>query len=437
MKALIIDDERDIRELIALSLQSLSIQCDLAEDVQQALNLLDHNTYQLCFTDLNLPDGSGMDIVHTIEHNYPNLPVAVITAYGDMNTAVQAMKAGAFDFIAKPIDLKILRQTAENALQQSSKSHADTTQKPQDQVDLLGDSQPMQQLKTQILKVARSMAPVHIHGESGTGKELVAQLIHQHSPRSEKPFIPINCGALPAELIESELFGHKKGSFSGAFQDNPGLFKQAHGGTLFLDEIAELPLLMQVKLLRALQEKKIRPVGSATEEAIDVRIISASHKNLQDCVQQGSFRQDLFYRINVIELDVPPLRKRTTDIEPLIKHFINKIASDMQIEAPNLSKQALDELLHYPFPGNVRELENILQRAITLCENNTIQSNDLGLVAIEKPKATNLTQIQHNIEADLIKQALEKNHWNKKAAAEELGISYRQLRYKVDKLGIG
>ena len=436
MKALIIDDERDIRELIALSLQPLEIQCDLAEDVQHALKLLHSNTYQLCFTDLNLPDGSGMDIVSAIQKDYPNLPVAVITAYGDMNTAVQAMKAGAFDFIAKPIDLKLLRQTAENALQQSSKSNADTAQQQADQVNLLGDSKPMQQLKTQILKVSRSMAPVHIHGESGTGKELVAQLIHQHSPRADNAFIPINCGALPAELIESELFGHKKGSFSGAFQDNPGLFKQAHGGTLFLDEIAELPLLMQVKLLRALQEKKIRAVGSTSEEAIDVRIISASHKNLQQCVQQGSFRQDLFYRINVIELDVPPLRKRTTDIEPLVYYFLEKIAADMQIEAPALSKEALDELVHYPFPGNVRELENILQRAITLCENNTIQSNDLGLLAIEPEKTTNLTQIQHNIEADLIKQALEKNHWNKKAAAKELGISYRQLRYKADKLGL-
>ena len=441
MKALIIDDEKDIRELISLSFDTMDIQCDTAKDVSEALNYLNNNQYHFCITDLNLPDGNGIDIVQFVQHNHPNLPIAVITAYGDMNTAVTAMKAGAFDFIAKPIDLAILRQTAKNALKQektTSTPISNKRTKKENTINLLGDSSVMQNLKTKINKVARSLAPIHIYGESGTGKELVAQMIHQQSARSEQAFVPINCGALPNELVESELFGHKKGSFTGAMQDKVGLFKEADGGTLFLDEIAELPILMQVKLLRALQEKKIRPVGSATEEAINVRVISASHKNLNDAVTQGTFRQDLYYRINVIEIVVPPLRERQEDIPLLITFFLQKIAEELQVEPPQIEDSALQQLTQYSFEGNVRELENILQRAITLCEDNIINKHDLNLKVTQKQTTAllNLQEINKNTEIEMIQTALQKHKWNQKRAAKDLGLTYRQLRYKVDKLGL-
>ncbi len=443
MKALIIDDEEDIRDLICLSFETLNIQCDTAKNFSQALSLLSNNTYSFCLTDLNLPDGNGIDIVQFAQNKHPNMPIAVITAYGDMNTAVTAMKAGAFDFIAKPIDLAILRQTAQNALSQKQPT-APTHTKPtnpnnnQTTVTLLGESEAINALKKQITKVAKSLAPIHIHGESGTGKELVAQMIHQQSSRADNAFVPINCGALPTELVESELFGHKKGSFTGALQNKPGLFKEADGGTLFLDEIAELPLLMQVKLLRALQEKKIRPVGSSTEETVDVRILSASHKNLNHCVQDGTFRQDLYYRVNVIELVVPPLRERPTDINLLSQYFIKRIATEQMLNAPTISPKAINCLNQYTYKGNVRELENILQRAIALCENGVIQPEDLNINQKPTTQTTTANSLQPiNTEAEQIKQALQKNHWNKKATAKTLGLTYRQLRYKVEKLNLG
>jgi len=440
--ALIIDDEPDIRELLELTLNRMDVSTRSAENCKHAQHLLQNHPFDLCLTDMRLPDGNGLELVDYIQKNYPNLPVAVITAHGNMESAVQALKSGAFDFVSKPVELHDLRNLVSTALKLSRKHR-------HSRLTLLGDSQAMRETRSKIDKLARSQAPVYISGESGCGKELVARLIHDQGPRADNAFVPVNCGAIPHDLMESEFFGFKKGSFTGALQDKIGLFQAAHGGTLFLDEVADLPLHMQVKLLRAIQEKNVRPVGAQKEIHVDIRILSATHKNLQELVNAGEFRQDLFYRINVIELRVPPLRERVEDIHLLSYHIINRKCREQgyQIE-PKLNQEALAVLKAYAFPGNVRELENILERAMTLCENNTIKPCDLQLpeqVALQQPGLTKpmpssqdiaLEPYLDNLEKGAILNALQQTGNNKTAAAKILGISFRALRYRLKKLGI-
>lgn len=442
--ALIVDDEPDICELLELTLGRMNIETSAANDLTQARELLAQHRFDLCLTDMKLPDGNGIELVEHIQQHYPKTPVAVITAHGNMEWAIKALKAGAFDFVSKPVDLQILRNLVNTALK-VSESHPRLDRRSRH--ELLGDSRLMQRTRSTIAKVARSQAPIYISGESGTGKELVAKLIHNKGPRANQPFVPVNCGAIPDELMESEFFGHKKGSFTGAVTDKEGLFQAADGGTLFLDEVADLPLHMQVKLLRAIQEKAIRPVGSASEISVDVRILSATHKNLEQLVNESKFRQDLYYRINVIQLSVPALRERTEDIPQLTEHTLNKLARQMSLPKPILHPEALDALCRYSFPGNVRELENILERATTLCEDNTIRGRDLQL-----PKSTadtphpmpapldsgqiHLEEHLGEIEKQAITQALEQTKYNKTAAAKLLGLSFRALRYRLKKLGL-
>ena len=449
--ALIVDDEPDILELLDITLSRMNISSKPAQDLAEAKRLLKTHHFDICLTDLQLPDGNGLELVKHIQKNTPNLPIAVITAFGSMDTAVKALKLGAFDFVSKPVDLKSLKSLVSSAIKIN-----DTTEpvdrRSRDQ--LLGDSVMMANVRAKIAKLARSQAPIYISGESGTGKELVAKLIHEKGPRSHQPFVPINCGAIPQELMESEFFGHKKGSFTGAIADKPGLFQTASGGTLFLDEVADLPLHMQVKLLRAIQEKSIRPIGSDTEQPIDVRILSATHKNLPQLVEQGSFRQDLYYRINVIELPLPPLRERAEDITQLTKHILQKLNAENN-SPTKLTDTALKALAQYTFPGNVRELENILERAFTLCENGIIHQTDLQLPNNIKDAAAQTSGIKNpaqktslpsqeapledyldSLEKEAITNALEKTRWNKTAAAKELGITFRALRYRLKKLGL-
>jgi two-component system response regulator PilR (NtrC family) len=429
--ALVIDDEPDICELLSLTLGRMDIRTETALDVASAKSLLQSRPFDLCLTDMRLPDGDGLELVEWMQVNAPRVPVAVITAHGNVETAVQALKLGAFDFISKPLDLNYLRNIVENALK------IDTNARDE-QPQLTGDSEPMCELRGMIDKVARSQAPVHISGESGTGKELVARLIHDSGPRSDGPFVPVNCGAIPAELMESEFFGHRKGSFTGAVSDKKGLVQSADGGTLFLDEIADLPLSMQVKLLRVIQEKTVRPVGASAEEPANARILSATHKNLGAMVSSGEFREDLYYRINVIELPVPALRERGDDVITLARHILDKLSPTTRIDG-----DALKALEAYSFPGNVRELENLLERAVTLCSSGTILETDLNLrpeTDIEDRPAnftsTDLDNQVEDVQRQAIVDALEKTRYNKTAAAKLLGLSFRQLRYRVKKLGI-
>lgn len=442
--ALIIDDEPDIRELIALTLQRMKLSCDQAGDVSEALSLLRQGTYHFCITDMKLPDGNGLELIEFCNAQHKDMPVAMITAYGNMDLAVNALKAGAFDLVPKPIDTDRLRELVKAALQ-LTRVPANLSSIPSN-TGLLGSSRSMEELKTHIRKVARTQAPVFIYGESGTGKELVARLIHHQSARAEQPFIAVNCGAIPANLMESEFFGHVKGSFTGANQDKAGFFNAADGGTLFLDEVAELPVDMQAKLLRAIQEKAIRPVGSEHEKPINVRLVSASHNDLHSMVDEGDFRQDLFFRLNVIQVNVPRLADRPEDIQLLARHFIRKYAQEWAMPELHLDPKAEQALLAYSFPGNVRELENILQRAFTMAEGNSITLEDLDLT-IHTTSTTseqnthtidtsNLEEYLENIERLAITQALEATRWNKTAAAEKLGISFRALRYRCKKLKI-
>lgn len=445
--ALIVDDEPDIRELLEITLSRMDIETTSAADLQQARASLAKNKYDLCLTDMRLPDGSGIDLVREIQQQHSNLPVAVITAHGNMQSAIEALKAGAFDFVSKPVDLQILRNLVETALRLSNEQKpVETLSEP----ELLGNSPAIRQTCKTIGKLSRSQAPVYISGESGVGKELVAQLIHKQGPRADKPFIPVNCGAIPGELMESEFFGHKKGSFTGAVSDKQGLFQAANGGTLFLDEVADLPLSMQVKLLRAVQEKAIRPIGEQREIPIDVRILSATHKDLEQLTKGGQFRQDLFYRINVITLHVPGLRERPEDIPMLTRYFIKRIATTWKTKIPSLQRPAMEALIKYPFPGNVRELENILERAMTLCESDLISTEDLQLpegntAGINNYSLTNkktstkplgLNPILENTEREEIIRALQQTRYNKTAAAKLLGISFRAMRYRIKKLRI-
>lgn len=443
--ALIIDDEADICQLLKITLNRMNIQTVSASRIEEAKHYLKTQKFDLCLTDMRLPDGDGLDLVAYLQNNHPALPVAVITAHGNMETAIKALKLGAFDFISKPIDLNNLRDIIQEALKIN-------TVLPEISSDfLIGESTVMQTLRQNITKVVRSQAPIYISGPSGSGKELVARIIHQSSPRREEAFIPVNCGAIPQELMESEFFGHLKGSFTGASYDKIGFFQAANKGTLFLDEVADLPLPMQVKLLRAIQEKAIRPVGSTKELPIDVRILSATHKDLQTQVQQGLFRQDLFYRINVIELKVPSLKERASDIPLLSKYILKKIAKFSDKPVPEIEESALNALNEYSFPGNVRELENILERAFVLCDGKRIRLNDLQLPEISSSEDESEEEESedgsesHDLplddyllakEREAIISALEKTNGNKTAAAKLLGVSFRTLRYRLKKLGL-
>ncbi|MGZ4959279.1 MAG: sigma-54-dependent transcriptional regulator [Methylomonas sp.] len=439
---LVVDDEPDIRELLEITLNRMNIQTRVAENLAEARRLLANQTFDLCLTDMRLPDGDGLDLLAYIQSAGLQLPVAVITAHGNMDTAVKAMKKGAFDFLSKPVDLPALRQLVNHAIQVSHTSGIEKEKRTRH--ILLGESALMRAIRSKINKVARNQAPVYISGESGSGKELVARLIHKQGPRSEGPFIAINCGAIPQELMESEFFGHKKGSFTGAVADKRGLFQAADGGTLFLDEVADLPLSLQVKLLRAIQEKKIRPIGEQTEIAVDVRLLSATHKDLARMVHDGSFRQDLYYRINVIELNLPPLRARVSDIPQLTEHLLAKLAAANALPTPELSTAALQALKQYSFPGNVRELENILERALALHEGGSIEVHDLNLplgmelAAVEDFDAEkmSLESYLEDIEKKALTSALEENRWNKTATAKQLGLTFRSLRYRLKKLGL-
>jgi len=429
--ALVIDDEPDICELLTLTLGRMNVDTAVGGDLATARKHLSERQFDLCLTDMRLPDGDGLELVEWIQVHAPRVPVAVITAHGNIETAVQALKLGAFDFISKPLDLQNLRNVIESALKLGDRPVSSES-------GLLGDSKPMRDLRDLISKVARSQAPVHISGESGTGKELVAKLVHSTGPRKEGPFVPVNCGAIPAELMESEFFGHRKGSFTGAINDKAGLVQSASGGTLFLDEIADLPLSMQVKLLRVIQEQTVRPVGAEREETVNVRILSATHKNLAEQVRQGEFREDLFYRINVIELNVPSLSSRGDDVLLLARSILQKMGSSFE----NLTEEARATLLKYHFPGNVRELENMLERAVTLCPSGSISSDDLYLQADSGSESAgsrsnaNLGGQIEDVERQAIVDALETTRYNKTAAAKLLGLTFRQLRYRIKKLGI-
>lgn len=439
---LIIDDEPDICELLEITLNRMDIKTSCAESFKLAKRLLEQNPYDLCLTDMKLPDGNGLDLVDFIQLMENPMPVAVITAHGNMDTAILAMKKGAFDFVSKPLDLSALRHLVSSALKLSD---PDIKREKRSRESLLGESAVMRGIRAKIAKVARSQAPVYISGESGSGKELVARLIHQQSSRNDKPFVAINCGAIPLELMESEFFGHKKGSFTGAVSDKKGLFQVAEGGTLFLDEVADLPLSLQVKLLRSIQEKKIRPIGESLEIPVDVRLLSATHQNLADMVLAGHFRQDLYYRINVIDLNVPPLRERRADIPILTKHILAKLTNTDGKSVPVLTEEALTALQKYPFPGNVRELENILERALALYDGKSIEIDDLNLpVSFTSgsdpqqydPSQGSLEDYLEGIEKKAITLALEENKWNKTAAAKQLGLSFRSFRYRLKKLDL-
>jgi two-component system, NtrC family, response regulator PilR len=438
---LVIDDEPDLCELLSITLKRMDLNPQTANSIAEGRRLLKAERFDLCLTDMQLPDGDGLELVEWMQRNTPTVPVAVITAHGNMESAVRALKVGAFDFVSKPLDLTGLRKLVATAIKLSNPNDGDTSVfGPR----LLGASAAMHNMREMIARVARSQAPVHISGESGTGKELVAKLIHESGPRRDGSFVPVNCGAIPSELMESEFFGHKRGSFSGAVNDKKGLVQSAEGGTLFLDEIADLPLHMQVKLLRVIQEKAVRAVGEQLEVGIDVRILSATHKNLAQLVAEGKFREDLFYRVNVIELRVPSLRERPEDVQELAEAVLRRLGRRMKITPPMLSKDALVALEAYAFPGNVRELENILERAITLTTEGEIRATDIqlrpppggGLAPANASGTHALGDHLEDIERDAIMKALEQTRFNKTAAAKVLGMSFRALRYRIKKLGI-
>ncbi len=439
-RALIVDDEPDICELLSLTLARMGVDTSAVHDLASARRELQGTRdFALCLTDLRLPDGDGTELIEWIQNEVPELPVAVITAHGHVESAVLALKLGAFDFVRKPVDISDLRKLVNQALKLSdSRRAADGGRR------LLGDSEPMQKLRAMIGRVARSQAPVHITGESGTGKELVARLIHESGPRKDAPFVPVSCGAIPSELMESELFGHRRGSFTGAVADKLGLVQAAEGGTLFLDEVADLPFVMQVKLLRLIQEKTARPVGDQREQPVDVRILSATHRDLGELVAAGRFREDLYYRINVIEMRVPCLARPACG-RARAGVVRSRSASPLRLAMtpPAISAEAMELLSSHDFPGNVRELENVIERALTLCDGATIRPEDIELrgpptfedsVPLHRPGT--LPQTLEDMERASIRKALEEARYNKTAAARSLGISFRALRYRIKKLGI-
>jgi two-component system response regulator PilR (NtrC family) len=450
LTCLIVDDETDIRELLTMTLERMDIETYSASNLDEAKALLKQRQFALCLTDMQMPGGTGLDLVNHISESHPGLPVAVITAHASAENAVSALKAGAFDYLSKPISLKQLRPVIEFALKLTSQA---STNKG-DALEMIGESEPMVHVRAMIAKLARSQAPVYISGESGSGKELAAKLIHKNSSRGDGAFIAVNCGAIPENLMESEFFGYKKGAFTGANQDKEGIFQAANGGTLFLDEVADLPLAMQVKLLRAIQEKKVRMVGGTNEESVDVRIISATHKNLAEMMDAGIFRQDLYYRLNVIQLKMPSLRERPGDIPLLVNLLLAKLCTNQNIAIPSLDSEAQNFISKMHFPGNVRELENLLERALAMCDGTIIKIDDLsyeneysarisGSNAQKKSKFSpeknlelNLPDYLEDVEKKAIIQALEKTNNNKTAAAKLLGVSFRTLRYRLSKLGL-
>ena len=441
-RVLVVDDEADIRELLDLTLARMGLSADCAATVAEARQFLEREHYSLCLTDMRLPDGEGLDIVRLIGAQYGQTPVAVITAFGSADNAVAALKAGAFDYLAKPVALDQLRSLIKSALNlpQRGQSSADSPTIGGGDGQLIGESPSIAYAREMIGKLARSQAPVYISGESGSGKELAARLIHRQSARHSAPFGPVNCGAIPENLMESEFFGYRKGAFTGADSDRDGFFQAANGGTLFLDEVADLPLTMQVKLLRAIQEKRVRKVGFATEDPVDVRIVSATHRKLKDCVDAGSFRQDLYYRLNVIELKMPSLRERQEDIPLLIETLLARICGDLP--RPELSGEAMRALCAYAYPGNVRELENVLERAWALCAGGKVALDDLQLAAGSAlgdgagPDGETLDDHMNRVEKQLILEALAKTGFNRTAAARLLGVTFRSLRYRIERLGI-
>jgi two-component system, NtrC family, response regulator PilR len=470
MRALVVDDEPDLRELLDITLSRMGLDVDTAEDLASARRCLSDNPdYALCLTDMRLPDGNGLTLIKEINRDHDQIPVAMITAFGKVEDAVTALKYGAFDFVSKPVDLEVLRnlvrtalklrqddaekaasqpappKAQESAQEEGASDRADEQERSLLLQRLIGKSEAIQRVRQTIAKLARSQAPVLISGESGTGKELAARLIHDLGPRAEEPFVAVNCGAIPTELMESEFFGHIKGSFTGADTDKEGLFQAAQGGTLFLDEVADLPLPMQVKLLRVIQEKTVRPIGGREEIKIDVRILSATHKALKPLVEQGNFRNDLYYRLNVIELQMPSLNERRGDIIILAEHFLKSIGEQWGEPPRRLSSEATEALRQHTFSGNVRELVNILQRAVTLCEGEEITPDDLSLDGDTmpdqgsiggRPDDRSLDDYIEDVEKRILENALREARYNKTEAARQLGITFRSLRYKLKKYGI-
>jgi two-component system response regulator PilR (NtrC family) len=448
-RVLVVDDEPDIRELLELTLAKMGLGVDSAGSIAEARERLRATRYQLCLTDMRLPDGEGLELVRHIAGLAGDLPVAVITAHGSAENAVAALKAGAFDYVSKPVSLEQLRTLVKSALSLPERNEAAAAGQP-----LLGASAPMREVRAMIAKLARTQAPVYITGESGSGKELAARLIHLGGARRDHQFVPVNCGAIPESLMESELFGYRKGAFTGANQDRDGFFQAAHGGTLFLDEVAELPLYMQVLLLRAIQEKRVRKVGATQEDPVDVRVISATHQNLAALVETGRFRRDLYYRLNVIELKMPPLRECREDVKIIAETMLERLARQNGTQPARLSDDALQELMAYDFPGNVRELENILERAVALSSAEQINPDDLRLHPLsiqeegERVQSTAaggaldgaivgpLPAYLDRIERETILAALAKTGFNRTAAAKLLGVTFRTLRYRMQRLGI-
>ena len=437
-RVLVVDDEADIRELLDLSLARMGLAADCAASLAQAREFLAQASYKLCLTDMRLPDGQGLDLVRHIAEHCPELPVAVITAFGSTDNAVAALKAGAFDYLSKPLSLEQLRALVGSALELPQAPEAG---KGSAQQGLLGQSVAMRQTRDMIERVARSQAPIYVSGESGSGKELAARLVHSLGARHDRPFIAVNCGAIPENLMESEFFGYRKGAFTGAETDREGFFQAANGGTLFLDEVADLPLMMQVKLLRAIQEKRVRRIGATTEEPVDARIICATHRSLEALVEQGKFRQDLFYRLNVIELRMPSLRECRDDIPLMAQALLARLAAAAAVPAPQLTPEAVAALAAYPFPGNVRELENVLERALALMRGRQIDAGDLRLAPPSAgedspPGEAPLQDYLDQTEKRAILDALAKTRYNRTAAARLLGVTFRSLRYRMERLGL-
>jgi len=441
--ALIVDDEPDLQELLVMTLKRMNIRALAANSLAEAKQLLKQHNFNFCLTDMRLPDGDGLDVLRQVQAKSPTIPIALISAYGSIELAILALKNGAFDFLTKPLDLQILRQLVQAALKASPVNNPET---PIQEERLLGRSPLIKELRQNIQKLSRSQAPIHITGPSGSGKERVARLIHETGPRAKMPFVAVNCGAIPRDLMESEFFGHKKGSFTGAVHDKPGLFQAAHLGTLFLDEVAELPFDMQAKLLRVIQEKAFRPVGETKESIVDVRVLSATHKDLRALVAEKLFREDLFYRIDVIEIKVPSLKERQEDISLLAEYILQNLAKNAGLKQPELLPETLQALNQYSYPGNIRELENILERALILCEHHIIQPQDLrlsflgptdtGLISKNdfQWSQDNLETFLETIEKNILTEALQKCQWNKTKTADLLKISLRTLRYRLKKL---
>jgi two-component system response regulator PilR (NtrC family) len=432
---LLVDDEPDILELLELALRKMGLEVDKASDVREALVKLASRRHDLCLTDMRLPDGDGLQVVQYITQHNLDVPVAVITAHGNMENAITALKTGAFDYLAKPVSLDQLRSLVKSALNLPQQAVSSDDRR------LLGHGAAMQKARDLIARVARSQAPVHISGESGSGKELAARLIVQSGSRHDQPFIAVNCGAIPGNLMENEFFGYKKGAFTGADKDREGFFQVAHGGTLFLDEVADLPLEMQVKLLRAIQEKLVRKIGATSEDPVDVRIISATHRDLADLVRQGSFRQDLYFRLNVIPIQMPALRELREDIPEIAQRILDRIQGDA---GKRFSEEALHALQNYSFPGNVRELENIIERAVAMCSGSIIEVQDMLLVPVEQGQSDNsslgskypLTKYLDEVERQALLEALQQTGFNRTAAARLLGLTFRTMRYRMERLGI-